>query len=56
MELRCLHVRILLTCLLGIAMPASVVAGGQLHYTKISNAGYMLPGEAQPGDGPFDWA
>lgn len=47
---------VVLACMLGVTLPDSAAAGGQLHYTKISNAGYMLPGEAQPGDGPFDWA
>lgn len=41
---------------LSVALAAPARAGGDLHYTKISNAGYMLPGSAQLGDGPNDWA
>lgn len=37
-----------------LALPTSTNA--QSHYTKISNAGYMLPSAAQLGDGPYDWA
>lgn len=37
-----------------LLLPTSTIA--QSHYTKVSNAGHMLPSSAQLGDAPGDWA